>query len=99
MSLVSIRLTRQSILSYTTLFRSYIGISEEPASRLAQHNQGLSKWTSRHRPWDLVHVEPYANYAEARKREIALKKQKDGAGFYALTGLNPARSKHHASGS
>src|SRR5690242_15793718 len=77
----------------------YIGISEEPASRLAQHNQGLSKWTSRHRPWDLVHVEPYANYAEARKREIALKKQKGGAGFYALTGLNPARFKHHASGS
>jgi len=32
-----------------------------------------------------------ANYSEARKRELLLKKQKGGLGFYTLTRLDPAQ--------
>ena len=71
--------------------RFYIGISENPDVRLLQHNAGVSKWTAKFVPWELVHVEPYASYSEARKRELLLKKQKGGIGLYTHTGLDPLR--------
>jgi putative endonuclease len=69
----------------------YIGISEDPAARLAQHNSGVSKWTARLVPWEMVHVERHEIYSGARKRELLVKRQKGGAGFYTLTGLDPVR--------
>ena len=66
--------------------RFYTGISEDVDHRLAQHNSGVSKWTAKFGPWRLVHSEQYSRYAEARKREIQLKRQKGGAGFYKLIG-------------
>ncbi len=66
----------------------YIGISEDSAARLLRHNSGASKWTAPHAPWEIVHVEHMQNYSEARKRELLLKRQKGGAGFYKLTGLD-----------
>ncbi len=66
--------------------RFYIGISENAAHRLEQHNLGASNWTSKFGPWRLVHTEPFSDYREARKREIELKKQKGGKGFYKLVG-------------
>ena len=72
--------------------RFYIGISESPAERLAQHNSGDHRgWTSRHRPWALVLSEPYDDYARARERELDLKAQKGGTGFFKKTGLDPMR--------
>ncbi len=71
--------------------RFYIGISDDPERRLEQHNQGLSRWTARFRPWALVLKEKHENYHLARKREILLKQQKGGQGFYKLTGLSPQR--------
>jgi predicted GIY-YIG superfamily endonuclease len=91
MSRVSGKLYFLYILWSKSGCRFYIGISEDPHARLAQHNEGRSMWTARNRPWELVHVESYRNYTEARKREICLKKQKGGVGFYALTGLDPSR--------
>ena len=71
--------------------RFYIGISDNPAQRLEQHNSGrLRGWTSRYRPWRLVHSEQYPNYRFARIRELELKAQKGGSGFFAKTGLDPA---------
>jgi putative endonuclease len=69
----------------------YVGISEDPEHRLRQHNESLRGWTARHRPWVLVHVEQCADFRDARRKELALKKQKGGAGFYQLTGLDPQR--------
>ena len=77
------------VLWSVTACRFYIGISENPAARLLQHNAGLSRWSAKYGPWELVLVEPYANYADARKRELTLKRQKGGVGFFALTGLDP----------
>jgi putative endonuclease len=59
----------------------YIGISENPTSRLFQHNSGISKWTARHLPWELVHVERHEDYSDARRRELLLKRQKGGRGL------------------
>lgn len=70
--------------------RFYIGISEDPEIRLLQHNAGGSKWTARHMPWEPVLVELYVKYSEARKREILLKKQKGGSGFFAISTLQPS---------
>ena len=71
--------------------RFYIGVSENPEHRLEQHNQGISHWTARHRPWVLVYVERFGNYRLARERELQLKGQKSGSGFFALTGLDRSR--------
>ena len=66
--------------------RFYVGVSAEPGQRLQQHNESGSRgWTARHRPWILVHTEPYENYRLARKREIELKAQKSGQGFFQGT--------------
>jgi putative endonuclease len=78
--------------------RFYIGISESPDHRLQQHNQARTGWTSRFRPWVLVYSERLADYREARKREIELKSQKGGRGFFLLTGLDPARFRTRSSG-
>ena len=75
--------------------RFYIGISDDVAHRLEQHNAGVSKWTAKFGPWRLVHTERYANYTDARKREIQLKRQKGGIGFYRLLG----RTFEHLTGS
>ena len=69
----------------------YIGVSEDPAVRLSQHNSGVSKWTARYVPWEIVHVERHETYSGARKRELLLKRQKGGTGFYTLTGLDPVQ--------
>ena len=66
--------------------RFYIGISENPAHRLEQHNNGISRWTANFGPWRLVHTEQFTDYSGARKRELQLKKQKGGEGFYKFIG-------------
>jgi len=71
--------------------RFYVGVSEDPESRLAQHNEGTAGWTARYRPWSLIRTEHYQNYSLARKREIILKAQKSGRGFFKLTGFDPNR--------
>ncbi len=70
--------------------RFYIGISEESQKRLQQHNDGRGGWTARYRPWRLVHLEQYEDYRSAKQRELLLKKQKGGRGFFRLTVPKPA---------
>jgi predicted GIY-YIG superfamily endonuclease len=71
--------------------RRYIGLSEEVQLRIEQHNAGVSEWTSRHAgPWKLVWLGPAMSLTEARKLENLLKRQKGGAGFYRMTGLQRA---------
>jgi predicted GIY-YIG superfamily endonuclease len=71
--------------------RFYTGISEHPQHRTDQHNQGISNWTARYRPWELVHLESFDDYTHARKGERQLKAQKSGHGFFQLAGLDSAR--------
>jgi putative endonuclease len=73
--------------------RFYIGISGDPSHRLEHHNTGaFGGWTSKYRPWKLVLTEEYADYTDARQRELDLKAQKGGVGFFKKTGLDPVKS-------
>jgi putative endonuclease len=53
----------------------YVGISENPIKRLAEHNKGKLKITSKKRPYNLVYYKEYPDYQSARKHEIWLKKK------------------------
>jgi len=76
--------------------RFYIGISEDVSHRIMQHNQGLSRWTARYKPWILVYQEAQADYRSARLRENELKRQKGGDGLCRLTGLDRRRFEGHS---
>jgi predicted GIY-YIG superfamily endonuclease len=65
----------------------YIGLSDDVARRVNQHNLGLSKWTRGKGPWKLGWESETMNLSDARKLEQLLKRQKGGDGFYRLTGL------------
>ena len=65
----------------------YIGVSENVAVRLQQHNSGVSQWTRHRGPWTLVWTSQSFSLSEARRLENFLKRQKGGDGFYAATGL------------
>ena len=67
--------------------RFYIGLSEDVNLRLAQHNDGVSKWTCGKGPWSLLWTSEAMSLSDARKLENLLKRQKGGAGFYRFTGL------------
>ncbi len=43
----------------------YIGQTNDLKKRLSFHNQGLSKYTSRKRPWHIVYFEEYNTRTEA----------------------------------
>ncbi len=73
--------------------RFYIGISENRQQRLDQQNDGVFRWTTPYRPWELVHEEKYEDYRHARIREIELKKQKGGQNFFKTTGLSLQHSR------
>ncbi|MDA1088628.1 MAG: GIY-YIG nuclease family protein [Verrucomicrobia bacterium] len=75
---------------WSTLGRCfYIGVSEDVAHRVIQHNAGVSKWTKRYAgTWQLVWQREFPSLGQARKFENRLKKQKGGDGFWRLTELN-----------
>jgi putative endonuclease len=68
--------------------RFYVGLSDNPANRLRQHNGGESKWTKGKGPWQLAWTSEEMSLSEARKLENLLKRQGRGNGFYAMTGLS-----------
>ena len=47
----------------------YVGLSSDPKSRLIQHNQGKSKFTSGHIPWKILYSEKAGDLKNARKME------------------------------
>ncbi|MDX1910530.1 MAG: GIY-YIG nuclease family protein, partial [Saprospiraceae bacterium] len=51
----------------------YVGMSEDLARRLEEHNAGKSKFTSGFIPWELVYFEEANSRQEARAREKYLK--------------------------
>ncbi len=51
----------------------YVGISNNVARRLNEHNKGYNKTTKPYRPFLLIHTEELPSRIEARKREKQLK--------------------------
>ena len=69
--------------------KRYVGMTQNLADRIAQHNTGKSKFTSGHLPWKLVHQENFETTLDARKREKYLK---SAAGRRFLDAINGAGS-------
>jgi putative endonuclease len=64
------------ILFSEKLNKYYIGACIDMERRLYEHNIGHSKFTSLGVPWKLVYREEFTNLAEAKKRELQVKKMK-----------------------
>jgi predicted GIY-YIG superfamily endonuclease len=65
----------------------YIGVSEDVARRVEQHNAGQSRWTKGRGPWTIVWQSGELSLSEARKLENRLKRQKGGHGLFHLVGV------------
>jgi putative endonuclease len=65
----------------------YVGLSDDVARRVDQHNAGQSRWTKGRGPWAIVWQSEALSLSDARKLENRLKRQGRGNGFYAMTGL------------
>ena len=57
------------ILKSKNYKKSYVGSSDNPLRRLAEHNSGKSAYTKRFMPWEILKTEEFMTYTEARKRE------------------------------
>ena len=43
-----------------TLQKTYVGLTNKPIKkRLKEHNSGLSYWTKRYKPWQVVYYEKF----------------------------------------
>lgn len=51
----------------------YIGYTTDVTNRVKEHNKGLSGYTKKFRPWNLVYLEGYALQEDALDRERKLK--------------------------
>ncbi|MDP3993731.1 MAG: GIY-YIG nuclease family protein [Candidatus Doudnabacteria bacterium] len=55
----------------------YIGLTAKSLkSRVQEHNSGLSSYTKKYKPWQLIHFEGYLNKSDAARREQYLKSNK-----------------------
>ena len=68
----------------------YIGVSDDVARRVKQHNTGQSRWTKGRVPWTIVWQSGGLSLSEARKLEKRLKRQKGGHGLFHLVGVRPS---------
>ena len=65
---------------------SYIGLSEEVARRVDEHNKGKSRWTKSGGPWRLVWQSRWLSLGEARKLEATTKRQHGNGGLVKIDG-------------
>ncbi|MDP3245217.1 MAG: GIY-YIG nuclease family protein [bacterium] len=54
----------------------YVGVTENPARRIAEHNCDKSFATKNRGPWKLVYLEKYSTPKEAKQREYQIKQKK-----------------------
>ena len=64
------------ILFSEKLDKFYIGSTTDLNRRIEEHNRGKEKFTSTGTPWQMAYSEYFEILADARKRELQIKKQK-----------------------
>ena len=64
------------IIFSDTLYKKYIGRSNDLRSRLKEHNRGRSSFTSRGKPWRLIYYEAFISRKDAIREELFLKSGK-----------------------
>jgi len=62
------------ILQSETTQRFYIGSTDDLPRRLQEHNRGHTPSTRGRGPWKLVHQEQFDSLANARRRELEIKR-------------------------
>lgn len=58
--------------------RIYIGYTSNLEKRIEMHNNGMSDYTSKYMPWELVYFEAYRSKEDALHREKTLKLHAQG---------------------
>jgi putative endonuclease len=66
--------------------RFYVGYSEDPQRRLADHNVGKVISTRNHRPWIKAYEETFNTETEAIRREREIKSKKSRTFLLKLIG-------------
>ena len=64
------------ILFSEKLNKYYIGSTSDINRRIEDHNRGKEKFTRTGTPWQIVYSEQFEILADARRRELQIKKQK-----------------------
>ena len=57
------------LLKSVSFRKSYVGCTDNVKRRLDEHNSGKSLFTKRFKPWQVLKVEEFRTYKDARKRE------------------------------
>ena len=57
------------VLKSINFCKTYVGYTTDLGKRLKEHNSGMSKFTRRFKPWDLIYYECFLSLTEAIKRE------------------------------
>jgi putative endonuclease len=74
------------ILQSETTQRFYVGSTNDSERRLAEHVRGHCAATRGRGPWRLVYKEEFYLLAEARRRELEIKRWKSAKLIRALVG-------------
>ena len=48
--------------------KHYVGFTSNLEARMTSHNELGLGWTSRYRPWEILHTETFSEKSEAMKR-------------------------------
>ena len=72
------------ILKSKVTDKYYVGYTNDLKRRLSEHNSGKTKSLVKHKPLEIIRIEEYPLYLDARKRERQIKKYKSGEAFKKL---------------
>ncbi|OGY98539.1 MAG: endonuclease [Candidatus Liptonbacteria bacterium RIFCSPLOWO2_01_FULL_56_20] len=72
------------ILQSNRTKKYYVGYTHDLETRLRYHNSGRTVSFKKHIPLEIVRVEEYPLYEEARRREREIKRYKSGEAFKRL---------------
>jgi len=74
---------------YTKIYdKFYIGQTYDVEKRMAEHTNGLSKYTSKYSGWELVLTEEYPTRIDAMRRERELKSKKNKVYYKKLCAMS-----------
>jgi len=72
------------VLRSTTSGRFYVGSTQDPQRRIAEHNRGKVLATRGRGPWEMAYREEHATRADAMRRERGFKRMKSRARLLEL---------------
>ena len=72
------------ILQSAKTGKYYVGYAADVEKRLLRHNSGRTKSLLKHIPLEIIKIEEYPVYEDARRRERQIKRYKSGEAFKKL---------------